>query len=233
MTRRTPRRINLRQLWESVRPHSRRGALRATGLIAGGTLALTLLLFGALWGGLAMAAPYLEVTLHPSWNTQTQAGMELSYAGVAACVDCHEPEVTRLVTSKHAEIGCESCHGALLDHALSSPGPEADLEIATPTSELCIRCHEETTGRPDAFPQVAVELHYIVDCLACHNPHSGVSMHPPAVVHPITDLPPCITCHGADAFRARDIRHPEVSEDDQDCIACHELRPDPNQRVEP
>jgi len=223
----------LRSFWVSVRPRTRFGAVKAAGLIAAGALALTVGLFGALWGGLALAAPYLEVTIHPERNAQAQAGMRLSYAGVAACMGCHEPEVTRLVLSAHKEIGCESCHGALNDHATSSPGPEADFLVETPTDALCVRCHEQTGGRPDGFAQVTLADHYVDTCLACHNPHSGISQRPPVVMHPIAGLPPCIQCHADDAFKAREIRHPEASEDDQACIACHELRPQPNRTVNP
>ena len=223
----------LRSLWQSVRPRTPRETLEGTGLIAGGAVAIAIVLFGVLWVGLAMAAPYLEVTLHPERNAQALAGLELTYAGVATCTACHEPEVTRLVTSRHAEIGCESCHGALNSHAMSSPGPEADYLIETPSAELCVRCHEQTTGRPESFAQVEVADHYIDTCLACHNPHSGVSMKPPVVMHPIDGLPTCITCHADGAFKAREIRHPQASEDDAACIACHELRPVPHMSVKP
>lgn len=225
MTRLQSIRTSAAAFWQGVRPRTRHGALRATGLIAGGALAVALVLFGTLWGGLALAAPYLEVTLHPERNAQALAGLDESYAGAALCATCHQPEVTKLTASKHAGIGCESCHGALLDHATSSPGPEADLLIGTPTADLCVKCHEQRDGRPADFPQVVLGVHYTDTCLACHNPHSGVSQKPPAVVHPITDLPPCITCHGEDAFKAREIRHPQVSQDDAACLACHELRP--------
>lgn len=223
----------LRSFWQSVRPRTALGAIKGTGLIAGGAVVLALVLFGVLWVGLAMAAPYLEVTLHPERNAQSQAGLELQYAGVARCITCHEPEVTKLVASDHSAIGCESCHGALNTHAISSPGPVADYLIDTPNDELCVKCHEQTTGRPEGFPQVEVTEHYIDTCLACHNPHSGISRNPPVVYHPVDGLPQCITCHGDDAFKAREIRHPEASEDDKSCIACHELKPQAHLSVKP
>jgi predicted CXXCH cytochrome family protein len=213
------------RFWTSVRPRSLRGGLVAAGLIAAGSAILSLVLVAMLWIGLALAAPYLEVTLHPERNAQALAGAELRYAGVGTCATCHEPEVSRLTTSKHAAIGCESCHGALGDHATSNPGPEAVALIETPTATLCVRCHARTEGRPAGFAEVVVADHYLDTCLACHNPHSGISRKPPVVVHPIADLPPCITCHGDDAFRRREIRHPVASQDDAACIACHELRP--------
>jgi predicted CXXCH cytochrome family protein len=231
--KRLPRLDDLRASWESIRPRTMRGAARGIGLVAGSAVVIAVVLFAILWVGLAMAAPYLEVTLFPERNAQALAGLELKYAGVATCATCHEPEVTRLVSSMHADIGCESCHGALNAHALSSPGPEADRLIETPTAELCVKCHEQTAGRPEGFPQVEVADHYIDTCLACHNPHSGVSKKPPVVVHPIDGLPACITCHADGAFKAREIRHPKASEDDKACIACHELRPVPHRTVKP
>lgn len=219
--------------WASVRPRTRRGALRGSAIVAGLAMALSVAMYGAFAVGINEVAPYLERTIHPEWNAQQQAGSELTFAGAATCGGCHKAETTQLVTSKHEGIGCESCHGALEQHAISSPGPDADLLIATPTDELCIKCHEVTTGRPATFPQVNPQAHYTLECLACHNPHSGVSMKPPIVQHPIDGLPHCMTCHGQAAFEARDIRHPEASTDDQACLACHTAKKAPSTSVQP
>lgn len=219
--------------WASVRPRTRRGALRGTAIVAGLAMALSVALYGAFAVGITEVAPYLERTLHPEWNAQEQAGSELTFAGAATCGACHQAETTRLVTSKHAAIGCESCHGALNQHASSSPGPDADLLIATPTDELCVKCHEVTAGRPVSFPQVEPTAHFTLECLACHNPHSGVSMKPPVVQHPLEGLPLCMTCHAQWAFEARDIRHPDASTDDQACLACHTVKKATSTGVKP
>ena len=105
--------------------------------------------------------------------------------------------------------------------------------MGTPTDALCVKCHEQTGGRPATFAQVDVSTHYITTCLACHNPHSGISKKPPVVMHPIDGIPACLTCHGTDAFKARDLRHPDASTDDQACLACHTLAKTTTTSVQP
>jgi predicted CXXCH cytochrome family protein len=210
-----------RELWQDVRPRTRRGAILGTVVIAGSAAVLSVVFYVGIVGGLVMASPYLEYALHPERNAQAWAALEPIYGDVASCRECHAPQVDMLLSASHAGIGCESCHGPLLAHALSSPGPEAADLIAEPTDELCIRCHLAWSGRPDGFPQIRLADHYTVECLKCHDPHTGISIRPLLVLHPIANLPFCVTCHGDDAFRERGVRHPEGSEDDRACLECH------------
>jgi cytochrome c554/c'-like protein len=93
----------------------------------------------------------------------------VSFAGRAACADCHEDEPAALRRGKHAAVGCEACHGALAVHAQD---PEA-LKPALPVVPgLCLGCHRRASGRPAAFPQVDPEDHAgEARCTECHTPH--------------------------------------------------------------
>jgi hypothetical protein len=42
---------------------------------------------------------------------------------------------------------------------------------AKPPEGFCLRCHEATPARPEAFKQIVVKDHYEGKCLECHLPH--------------------------------------------------------------
>jgi len=172
--------------------------------------------------GAAMAwSPYVESAIHPDANARAWAGLDRTFAGTGLCAQCHEVESARAASARHAGIGCESCHGALLGHALTGPETAAPtIGPALPTDSVCIRCHTTATGRPAGLLQINPADHYVPDCLQCHDPHTGISRRPPVVLHPLVDLPPCVTCHGPDGFKARSQRHPEVT-GDEPCLLCH------------
>jgi hypothetical protein len=93
----------------------------------------------------------------------------VSYAGRAACVECHSdvPETAR--GGGHAFIRCEACHGPLAAHA-ADPGVH---QAARPDSKvLCARCHAPNVARPARFPQVDPAEHAGDEaCTACHAAH--------------------------------------------------------------
>ena len=204
--------------WRSVRPRTRRGAMLAGAAIAGGATVLAVALVAA--AGMAWS-PYLESAVRPEANPQAWAALQPVYSDAGSCRECHATEAARAASAAHAGIGCESCHGALPDHALASPGTSvATSLIAVPTDDLCVRCHTTTLGRPVAVHQITSAEHYVPFCLQCHDPHTAISRRPPVVLHPLENLPPCITCHGPDGFKARNQRHPVVA-DDERCLDCH------------
>jgi len=45
------------------------------------------------------------------------AAMPISFAGRAACEECHADVVEGRAGHKHEHVGCEACHGALAAHA--------------------------------------------------------------------------------------------------------------------
>ena len=94
----------------------------------------------------------------------------VSYAGEAACVDCHNTVADERRPSKHVQVHCEACHGPLAKHAAG----EMDTPPAKPDSRLlCPTCHTKSVGKPVGFPQVVVADHAgDAECTACHKPHS-------------------------------------------------------------
>lgn len=93
----------------------------------------------------------------------------ISYAGRQACeTACHAPVVEARKGSKHATIGCESCHGPLAKHA-------ADKSIKPDRPDkrdICLRCHIAEAAKPTAFPQVDPKEHGGEGgCDECHNAH--------------------------------------------------------------
>lgn len=94
---------------------------------------------------------------------------EVSYAGRAACVDCHTDVEETRKGSKHARIGCEACHGPLARHA-ADPGAQAPTKPDPKT--FCLGCHAQNVGRPATFKQVDAEHSQGEPCSTCHGPHA-------------------------------------------------------------
>lgn len=204
--------------WRSVRPATRRGAVLGLVITAGAASLLAVVFFV---GATVAWSPYLESVVRPDSNARTWAALEPTYAEAGLCADCHGTEARKAATARHAGIGCESCHGALLEHSLASQGtPELTAELATPTDEVCVRCHAGAVGRPEGLRQIVPAEHYVAECLQCHDPHTAISRRPPIVLHSLEKLPPCVTCHGPEGFKARNQRHPEVTSDEP-CLDCH------------
>jgi hypothetical protein len=209
----------LRDAWLRVRPASPRGALLATAAIVGLSAALAVVFFV---GAVALASFASEYGFHPDTNADAWRARSPVFGTASRCADCHGPEQAKLTSATHAGIGCESCHGPLGAHALASPGTrEAEANVATPTDAVCVTCHVAAVGRPVGFRQIVPADHYVTTCLQCHDPHTGISKRPPVVQHPLDRLPECVTCHGPEGFKARDQRHPTVSDEDAVCLSCH------------
>jgi hypothetical protein len=212
--------MRLRRFWDSVRPRTRRGGILAAIAIAGGAVALS----GVLFVGVAMAwNPYLDFTLNrPQADGIRWANLELTFASSSTCSDCHLQQAQRLSTRTHTGIGCQSCHGALLEHTVEEEQPAANtVKIAVPTDEVCVRCHVQVDGRPAGLRGIVPTEHYVSTCLACHDPHTALANRPPVVDHPLDNLPPCLTCHGPEGFKQRNVRHPAGTSDDKPCLDCH------------
>jgi hypothetical protein len=219
----------VRAFWASIRPRTRRGGFLAAAAILAGAAALSV----ALFVGAAMAwNPYLDFSLNRDVDARHWAALDPAFATSSVCADCHAPEASKLVTARHANIGCQSCHGPLAEHVLASPDVAgATVAVAVPTDEVCVRCHVQADGRPAGQAEIMPADHYIATCLACHDPHTGIAMRPPIVEHPLARLPQCLTCHGPEGFKARNQRHPEGLQTDQECLACHEAGRGPEQVI--
>lgn len=128
-----------------------------------------------------------------SWNYEVwyrgdapaeMAQQPLVYGGIAAigtstrnesCQTCHVEDVTVLSKQKHKTLSCESCHGALADHA------QAEDKVADAwtdrTRSQCLNCHAPLISRPRRFPQFTSDIakHKAIEpadtCLKCHDAH--------------------------------------------------------------
>ena len=100
------------------------------------------------------------------------AARPISYAGHAACNDCHADALAKKSSGKHAHIACEACHGALAKHIEDPASVQpAKLDAAV----LCARCHQKDIAKPVGFPQVQADEHSAgIPCDTCHQPHSPV-----------------------------------------------------------
>ena len=92
------------------------------------------------------------------------------HAGRQACLACHDGIEQSRQGGRHAQIGCEACHGPLAKHA-------EDPSQLTPTkpdgAKLCARCHEADAAKPRKFPQVVTREHMGgAGCTTCHKAHN-------------------------------------------------------------
>ena len=91
-----------------------------------------------------------------------------TYGGAAACAECHEEVVAKLVKAKHRIVSCECCHGpqgAHADNPSQKPPKITD-------GMFCIRCHAADPSKPEKFPQVNPAEHNAGEkCVSCHLPH--------------------------------------------------------------
>lgn len=93
----------------------------------------------------------------------------ISFAGRKACEECHSDVVEARKGSKHATVGCESCHGPLAKHVEGGGDPKPERPDKR---GICLRCHLAEAAKPIAFPQVNAKEHAgDSPCDECHKPH--------------------------------------------------------------
>ena len=139
----------------------------------------------------------------------TAAARQIHYAGLQACVECHDDVGAIKAKSFHRNLTCEVCHGAAADHA-EDPGVRFP---AIPRSrQACLYCHDYLSSRPTGFPQIIERSHNpLKPCMSCHNPHDP---KPPQVPGS------CAACHGEIARTKSISRHAEL-----ECETCHQAAP--------
>jgi hypothetical protein len=94
----------------------------------------------------------------------------IKFAGHEVCEACHSEQAGVKAKGKHAQIGCEACHGALARHA---EDPASVVPKLPDTAVLCGRCHEANSAKPKSFPQVVTAEHSAgLACNTCHKPHT-------------------------------------------------------------
>jgi predicted CXXCH cytochrome family protein len=94
----------------------------------------------------------------------------VSFAGRAACVECHADVPDAMKGGRHERVRCEACHGPLAGHA----GDPIEKKALRPDSKvLCVRCHAVNVARPVGFPQIDPPAHAgDAACTTCHTAHN-------------------------------------------------------------
>jgi hypothetical protein len=137
--------------------------VRFAALLAGGAI-LFLLMRAAL-----VPKGFGEYGHYRSGALVDVAVQPISFAGRAACADCHGDMADKLHGGKHAGVGCEACHGPLANHA---EDPAKAKAVKPEPRALCPVCHMQNAAKPKGFPQVNVKDHAEgASCKDCHDPH--------------------------------------------------------------
>ena len=135
-------------------------------------------LFGAAALGFLIARPFfVPDTFGDIGHYRAAAVVEareqpFHFADGTTCETCHSDVVAlrQEKKSRHINIRCQSCHGALGEHVAGGGEPKPTLPDAVP---LCARCHESTAGRPSFVPMVKTGEHSGGErCTTCHSPHA-------------------------------------------------------------
>ena len=103
-------------------------------------------------------------------NIQFWKDIKVKYQGTEYCKDCHSDKYESIMTTPHAIIPCEDCHGPAIEHPSEPPKLAIDKSRG-----LCLRCHSSlpypTSGR-SKIRGVDPDTHNAdVECVMCHNPH--------------------------------------------------------------
>ena len=103
-------------------------------------------------------------------NIKFWKDFKVKYQGTEYCKDCHSDKYESIMTTPHAIIPCEDCHGPATDHPSDPPKLAIDKSRG-----LCLRCHSAlpypTSGRSQ-IRGIDPETHNPdVECVMCHNPH--------------------------------------------------------------
>ncbi len=103
-------------------------------------------------------------------NIQFWKDVKVKYQGTEYCKDCHSDKYESIMTTPHAIIPCEDCHGPAIEHPSEPPRLAIDKSRG-----LCLRCHSSlpypTSGRSQ-IRGIDPDTHNPdVECVMCHNPH--------------------------------------------------------------
>jgi len=148
---------------------------------------------------------YFSRELHEQATVTRETARPVSFAGSAACGDCHADEVETKTRGYHKGLACETCHGPSQGHV---DDPTAVKPYAPRDRKFCPMCHQYDSARPTGFPQINPTAHNpLKPCITCHKPHDPVPPHVPqecSACHAQIErtkavsahaLLPCVTCH--------------------------------------
>jgi len=157
-----------------------------------------------------------------------------TYAGSAACKECHETITRDFPTATHARlkaggknaenVGCESCHGPGSKH-IAAGGGAGSIINPRKSPETCFQCHLEVRAKFN-LPHTHPVLSGKVTCVDCHNPHKGDAKKGGGTSM-MSQNDVCFQCHTAQ--RGPFVFHHEAMRDG--CTACHDPHGTINQRM--
>jgi hypothetical protein len=108
---------------------------------------------------------------HRLSNVDEWRDFRVKYKGKETCEECHPGHHEENLSSYHAAIECENCHGPALDHP---ENPEV-LDIDR-TRLLCLRCHAYLPypgNKRNSMKSIEPKEHNPgEECVSCHNPHN-------------------------------------------------------------
>lgn len=85
------------------------------------------------------------------------------------CAACHRQIANQKRVSRHAMLGCETCHPVPAEHNVT---PRLAKAQRPTTQAVCLNCHAGTAALPLEAPQIDASTHggrYL--CWECHYPH--------------------------------------------------------------
>jgi len=163
------------------------------------------------------------------------APADRSLAGDAACTRCHDQGETKPVLSiyktRHGvkadgrTPGCQSCHGASIDHVKNEKGtdPRPPVDVAFAKSdaggakaqvETCIACHKNgQRGHWDGSQHETAGM----SCTACH----AVHVEHDKVLAKQTQPDVCFTCHKSERAQTHRISTHPLLAGKMACSDCH------------
>jgi len=138
--------------------------VRMAGIFAAGIVAFLILQFALVPDTFGLYGHYRAAAIGDV------ARKPIVYAGRAACVSCHGVIAETQHKGKHATLGCEGCHGALMQHVAS---PRTVKPAKLVAAKLCANCHEKNIARPKTHKQVHAAEHSSGEaCTSCHDAHA-------------------------------------------------------------
>ncbi len=190
----------------------------------------TLHCFNRRWGWILLCAVFAYAGGVLAQET-TDEPSEDDFVGSDICAECHEEKFEEILPSKHGQTadlrtpfanrGCETCHGAGAEHAMSEGEERGHLVVYGPKSGVphdvqngrCLGCHQDTRRM---HWQSSAHASADLTCTNCHRIHQ-----PDGVLRKSTESAVCTTCHWkvrADLHKA--FAHP-VMDDLMTCTDCH------------
>ncbi len=158
---------------------------------------------------------------------------EPGYAGMDACVVCHEDSAKTFQRTPHAgnAQGCEGCHGPGQAH-VDGGGDKTKIRIfktlsPVDSSATCMECHNK--GDQKHWMGSTHDSRNIA-CVACHDPHPKGELVPEALLTK-PQMVLCTGCHLQKKAQLLRPGHMPMREGKMQCSSCHNPHGTPNDKM--